>query len=81
MSASKNNSVAAALVKFGGYGGNMLISGAPHVFRRRQQEHVSGWRGGGIRRLRGLAFFLLYYCYPNLYVLVGCSMFSMRMLS
>ena len=23
-------------------------------FRRRRREHVSGWRDGGIRRLRGL---------------------------
>ena len=41
------NSPAAALVNFG------WRSSAPHFFRRR--EHVSGWRGGGIRRLTGLA--------------------------
>ena len=28
-------------------------SGAPHFFRRRRRKYVSGWRGGGIRRLTG----------------------------
>jgi hypothetical protein len=45
---AEKNSAAAALVNFGGCGG------APYFFRRRRREHVSGWRGGGIRRLTGL---------------------------
>jgi len=46
---------AAALVIFGG------CSGALHVFGRRR-EHVSGWSGGGIRRLRSLhTNFPIYY--------------------
>jgi len=44
---AEKNSEAVALVHFSGYGG------VPHVFRR-QHEHVSGWHGGGILRLRGL---------------------------
>jgi hypothetical protein len=42
------NSAAAALANFGWRGG------APQFFRRRRREYVSGWRGGGIRRLTGL---------------------------
>jgi len=29
-------------------------SAARRIFRRRRREYVSGWRGGGIRRLTGL---------------------------
>ena len=46
---AEKNSAAAALVNFG------CCGGAPYFFRRRRRrEHVSGWRGGGIRRLTGL---------------------------
>jgi len=45
---------AAALTNFG------RRSGAPHFFWRRRRKYVSGWRGGGIRRLTGLTRERLY---------------------